>query len=125
MSKTPSFRAEPTHPEVRPICDNQTSVANHLSVPAVSGITVKAGVRATEVVLGWQSLPRPGLRPSSDSYQDPARSADRLLLLGTGLCSRYRAASEVEVRTFRSRRWVRRIRETAGNRHRSRCAMSQ
>src|SRR5258708_32466762 len=124
MSKTRSFRAETKNPVVCPIRDNRNRITNHLFYTAVSGISVKACVRATEVVLGWRSLPPVELRPSCDPYQDPARSADRLLLLGTGLCSQSRAASEAEVRTFRSRRLVRRIRETAGNRHRSRCAIS-
>src|SRR5260221_5131641 len=101
---TRTLRAGPTHPEVRPIRDNQTRVANHLFDQAVSGITVKVCVRATGAVRGWPSLPSVRPRPSFDSFQDPARSADRLRLLGTGSCSRSRVESEVEVRIFRSRR---------------------
>src|SRR5260221_12724200 len=81
--------------------DNQTREANHLFDQAVFGITMKAGVRATGAVPGWLSLPPARPRPSCDSFQDPARSADRLLLLGSGSCSRSHAVSQVELRIFR------------------------
>ncbi len=54
---TRTLRAGPTHPEVRPIRDNQTRVANHLFARAVSGITVKAGVPATGAIGGWLLQP--------------------------------------------------------------------